>query len=155
MKRLLALLLLIGCSKASDSSKQMPKLPPPPRAEVPAGVHIDVEVSGHAAPPLDSARLSSTRPDFEDAEHRAWKLSTLLPEAHGSFTVSGEHDVTVQFHPDGERQPALMLTRRGELVALLVDVRDPFPQYHGQGRRLGRPGDPLPHLSGVKKITAE
>jgi hypothetical protein len=45
-----------------------------------------------------------------------------------------------------------MLTRRGDIVALLVDPADPFPSYHGQGRRLGRPGDPMPRIAGVKKI---
>ncbi len=156
MRRLCLLVLILGgCSKASDATngKQLPRLPPPPHVELPAGTRIAVEVGEKEAPPVDNARLQSLKPDFEDAEHRAWRLSALLGE-HGRYAVTGDNDVTVEFKPDAELQPSLMLTRRGELVALLLDPANPFPPFHGQGRRLGRPGDPLPRISGVRKIRA-
>jgi hypothetical protein len=34
----------------------------------------------------------------------------------------------------------------------MVAPGDPFPAYHGQGRRLSRPGDPLPRVGGVTRI---
>jgi hypothetical protein len=146
---------LFGCSKAGDTSKQMPKLPPPPHAAV--TFRVSVEIGGRPAPDIDAARLTSLKADFEDNERRAWRLSTLLgPIGEKSVVaVTGENDVTVQFRrvaDDKAPQPSLLLTRRGELVALLIDPDDPFPPYHGQGRRLGRPGDPMPRIGGVKKL---
>jgi hypothetical protein len=155
MKWLPMCALLFACSKASDSSKQMPKLPPPPSVQ--PSVRITVELDGSPGPTIDGARLHALKPDFEDAEHRAWRMTTLLGplDATKTVAVTGENDVTVQFHRTSDTrdpQPALMLTRRGDVVALLVDPADPFPSYHGQGRRLGRPGDPMPRIAGVKKI---
>ena len=87
-----------------------------------------------------------------------WALLGPL-DATKTVAVTGENDVTVQFRrvpkdqsDAKEPQPALLLTRRGDVVALLVDPADPFPSYHGQGRRLGRPGDPMPRIAGVKRI---
>jgi hypothetical protein len=150
MKTLIFCALLASCSKAGDSSKQMPKLPPPPNAQ--PTVSIAVDIDGKAAPPVD---LRASKPDFEDGEHRAWRMTTLFGPATKTVAVTGENDVTVQFQRASDArdpQPALMLTRRGDIVALLVDPADPFPSYHGQGRRLGRPGDPMPRIAGVKKI---
>jgi hypothetical protein len=151
-------IVFVACSKASDNARQMPKLPPPPHAAPPAALRIAVEIDGNEAPPIDAARLAALKPEFEDADHRAWRLATLIGSAaqtHAVIAVTGENDVTVQFRrPASERdpQPVLALTRRGELVAALVEPGDPFPAYHGQGRRLRRPGDPLPRIAGVKKI---
>jgi hypothetical protein len=160
LKHVLFALVFAGCSKASDSTtgKQMPKLPPPPHVQPVAGLRVSVEIAGNPAPAIDAARLSSLKPDFEDSERRAWRMTTLLGPIDEKTVVSvtGENDVTVQFRRatgDKEPQPSLLLTRRGELVALLVDPADPFPSYHGQGRRLGRPGDPMPRIAGVKKIS--
>jgi hypothetical protein len=157
MKTLLFVVFALGCQKASDanSAKQMPKLPPPPHVQ--PTVNVTVEIAGKPAPVIDSQRLSSVKADFEDSERRAWRLSTLLGplDEKSVVAVTGENDVTVQFRRapnEKEPQPALLLTRRGELVALLVDPADPFPSYHGQGRRLGRPGDPMPRIAGVRKI---
>jgi hypothetical protein len=132
----------------------MPKLPPPPHAALVSP--ISVSIAGQNAPVIDAARLAALKPDFQDEEHRAWRLSTLLGD-HALYAITGENDVMVQFRraPEKEPQPALMLTRRGEPVALLIDPTDPFPSYHGQGRRLGRPGDPMPRIAGVKQIRVE
>jgi hypothetical protein len=48
-----------------------------------------------------------------------------------------------------EPQPVLFFTRRGEVVATQVRPEDPFPQFHGQGGRLRRPGDTTPRISPV------
>ena len=151
MRIAFAFLILIGCSKASDATagKQMPKLPPPPQAALPTE-KIAVEIAGKQAPAIDASHLPP--PDFQDAEHRAWRLSTLVG-AHPSFAVTGESGVTVEFRDQSELVPALLLTRRGELVVSLLDAKDPFPPYHGQGRRLGRPGDPLPRVTAPRKIS--
>jgi hypothetical protein len=34
----------------------------------------------------------------------------------------------------------------------MVERSNPFPNYHGQGHRLERRGDPLPRVEGVKRI---
>jgi hypothetical protein len=46
----------------------------------------------------------------------------------------------------------LYLTRRGEMAAAVIDSADPFPDYHGQGGRLRRPGDPLPRVLPVSEL---
>jgi len=159
MKWLVCVLALGACQKASDDARQMPKLPPPPRAQVPAGLKIDVEIDGQPAPPIDAARLASVKPDFEDAERRAWRLPSLLGPASARpgavAAVTGDKDVTVILRqPKGAQDPTPVLaeTRRGGVVAAMLAPGDPFPSYHGQGRRLARPGDPAPRISGVTRI---
>jgi hypothetical protein len=153
-------MVLIGaCSKASDSThtRELPKLPPPPAVVVPASLSIAVEIDGKPAAPIDSARLAAAKPDFQDVDHRAWRLSSLLGARMAGdravVAVTGDNEVTVQFRRSSSVEvPVLALTRRGEIVAALVDPADPFPSYHTQGRRLHRPGDPAVRLGGVKNI---
>jgi hypothetical protein len=126
----LTLLVWSGCQKASDAAgdKQMPKLPPPPKVALPAELRIAVEIDGKEAPALDAARLNAVKP---------------------------EKDMTVvmrQPRTDKDPMPVLTQSRRGGIVAAMVSQSDPFPPYHGQGRRLARPGDPLPRIDGVTKI---
>lgn len=160
---MLVLLLCAGCQKASDvaSEKQMPKLPPPPKekAQPSPALHIPVEIDGQPAAPLDAARLAKTKADFEDVERRAWKLPTLLGPAAArpgaAVAVTGEKGVTVVLHqPRSEKEalPVIAVSRRGGIVAAMVQPDDPFPPYHGQGRRLQRPGDPLPRIDGIRHI---
>lgn len=160
MKWIMLLAFCAACAKASDSfnERQIPKLAPQPHAVPAATLSIAVEVDGKTAPPIDAARLAAVKPDFEDSERRAWKLVSLLgPRATGDravVAVTGDDDVTVQFRRAADaRLPVLALTRRGEIVVALVDAADPFPSYHGQGRRLRRPGDPSIRIGGVKKIS--
>lgn len=159
--RLLLALSLAACQKASDatSAKRSPQPPPPRSIEAPASLRIEVVVGGKPAMPIDAARLRATAPDFADAERRAWKLSTLLGGELASpgteFVVSGAPAAELllkQPAAAGEPQPALLLNRRGELVATMLTPNAPFPAYHGEGGRLGRPGDTTPHLSGVVRI---
>ena len=150
-----------GCQKASDATqaKRMPQPPPARELSVPGALRIEVVVGGQPAPAIDAARLRATPPDFVDAERRAWKLSTLVGAAVATpgteFVVSGAPAAgLVLAQPAGatDPQPALMLNRRGDVVATLLTPNAPFPSFHGAGGRLGRPGDTIPHLAGVVKI---
>ena len=54
---------------------------------------------------------------------------------------------------NGESQvPVLMISRRGDVIAELVDPKEPFPEFHGQGGRLGRPPEPSPRVSSVERV---
>ncbi len=161
MNRFLLLLVLVAGCKNSDPSdvRNMPKLPPPPRVALPPALKIAVEIDGKEAPTLDAARLSSLKPDYEDAERKAWRFATLLgPAAEregAAIAVSGDKDVTVVFKPPRSPKdpvPVLAVTRRGGIVAAVIAADDPFPPYHGQGRRMARPGDPLPRVAGITRI---
>jgi hypothetical protein len=150
-----------GCQKASDATqaKRMPQPPPAREISVPDGLRIEVVVAGKDAPAIDAARLRATPPDFADSERRAWKLTTLLGAAVATpgteLVVSGAPSaglVLTQPATATEPQPALMLNRRGDLVATMLTPNAPFPPYHGAGGRLGRPGDTTPHMPGVVRI---
>lgn len=150
-----------GCQKASDATqaKRMPQPPPAREISVPDGLRIEVVVGGKDAPPIDATRLRATPPDFADSERRAWKLSTLLGGAIATpgaeFVVSGAPSaglVLTQPSASTDAQPALMLNRRGDLVATMLAPNAPFPPFHGAGGRLGRPGDTTPHVPGVVRI---
>lgn len=162
MRRLLFLALaLAACKSQSDQneSKRMPKPPPPASAEAPAQLHIDVDCKGKPCDPIDAAKLASTKPDFADGEHRAWRVETLVglagPHDGVVIAVTGDKGVTITLttpKTDKDPVPVLVVTRRGEVIAAMVERDDPFPAYHGHGGRLGRRGDPLPRITGVTKI---
>jgi hypothetical protein len=147
-------------SEGANESKQMPRLPPPPSDGTPAAnFSVTVEIDGMPAAALDRARLDATAPDFSDGDRRAWKVETLLGSAASregaTFTITGDKDVAVVLHrPRGATDaiPVLAVNRRGQLMAAMVELDDPFPPYHGQGRRLERRGDPLPRIEGIKSI---
>ena len=150
-----------ACGKTPpNEEKRMPKLVPPPQAKIAPGFRIAVEIDGAEAPAIDGARLEATRPDYEDKGKRAWRLDTLLgaPAARegAAIAVTGDRDMTIVMKPPrgpGEDVPVLMANLRGDVVAAMVDPKDPFPAYHGQGGRLQRKGDPLPRIAGVSKIS--
>jgi hypothetical protein len=148
-----------GCQKASDATqaKRMPQPPPAREINVPDGLHIDVVIGDKPAPAIDAARLRALVPEFADSERRAWKLTTLVGGAApgAEFVINGAPAaglVLTQPANATEPQPVLMLNRRGELVATMVAPNAPFPQFHGAGGRLGRPGDTTPHIPGVVRI---
>lgn len=133
----------------------MPRPPPPPEAVVPSELAIAVEIDGAPAAPITAARIEREAPRFVSSEHRAWSIAQLVGEPVTSRDVSiavfGEHDVAIKLPrvkvaPDLE--PVLILSRRGELTISLVSPEDPFPPYHGRGRRLARGAHPLPRISG-------
>ena len=156
------LVATIGCRRSDDANAthEMPKLTPPPTVAI-APLRIEVEVDGKPAPAIDADKLRATKADFEDAEHRAWRLATLIGPAAdrpGAVAeVSGEQGVGIVFHAaksDGDPILVLTETRRGTIAAAVVDPANAFPPYHGQGRRMSRPGDPLPRVNHVTKIRA-
>jgi hypothetical protein len=149
------LLLVAACSKTSDSvdAKRSPKPPPAASVAVPAGLHVDVEIDGVPASPIDAARLTATTPDFQDDDHRAWRVTTLLGAAAARpgvvVAAVGDKGVSVEMRPGpgpNDPTPVLSLNRRGDVVAELLAPDAPFPDFHGKGGRLNRPGDPTPRL---------
>jgi hypothetical protein len=167
MKRLAcaisALFILAACKEPKTDRNEamlMPKPPPPPVAEVPASLHIPVEIDGRAADPIDAKKLGARKADFQDNEHRAWRMADLIgapaDRSDTVFTIVGDSNFRVTMpHPKkaGDLVPVLMLSRRSEITAAMVKPDDPFPAYHGQGRRLERGGDPLPRVAkSVAKI---
>lgn len=164
MALLLLLPLLAACPRKSadqNEGKRMPKPPPPPTVEVTPELRITVDIDGKPAAPIDAARLNATPPDFQDPEHRAWRMATLLgstvERANAVIAVTGQAGMTVLLKPTakvdgGTPMPVLTLTRRGEVVVAMVAPTDPFPKYHGRGGMLARPGDPLPRIADVTSI---
>lgn len=149
-----------ACSKAGDESraKRSPTAPPPDSVEIPPSLSIAVTVDGAAAPALDAARLAAVPADFADSERRAWRLTSVVPafdqpgrtiEAVGpsGMTLKLDRPVTAD-----AVTPVVFLTRRGDVVITVLDPAQPFPDYHGQGGRLRRPGDSAPHLSPVTAL---
>jgi hypothetical protein len=156
---LLIAVALVACSRASDEggAKKWQEAPPPTQVAVPVGLSIAVQVDGADKPPITSDVLKTTKPDFVDDDHRAWKIPTLVGEAAAAGAVveaGSPNGVAVKFeHPTHEGlEPVLFLTRRGEVIVAAVDPKDPFPKYHGQGSRLRRPGDTMPRVAPVTKL---
>lgn len=157
-RALLALAVVAGCGRAEDSStaKRSPRPPAPPRVEIPADLRIPVTIDGAPSTAVDAALLGQLPPDFVDEERRAWRLRRLVPAlASPSAAVEavGKAGVGVRYGAgDHGLEPVLMLTRRGDVVVAAVDPAKPFPDYHGQGGRLGRPGDPMPHVGKIVEL---
>lgn len=152
----------LGCSRATeaDAAKRMPKPPPSASADISDNVRIDVEIDGKPAPRIDAASLAQTKPDFVEGDKRAWKLASLVGEGASrpgaTLSVTGERGLVVTMpapKTSADPVPVLVVTRRGETVAALTKPTDPFPAYHGHGGMLHRPGDPLPRISAVSKVS--
>jgi hypothetical protein len=156
--RFALVLVIAACSRASDDRDKLQDEPPPRKVEVPAGLSIAVDVDGAARPPITSEQLRATKPDFADADHRAWLVATLVADARApgaTVEASAPTGVTVRFArpaADGH-EPVLFLDRRSELVVEAVDPKDPFPRFHGQGSRLHRPPEhAAPRVQAVTKL---
>ena len=154
------LVLASGCSRASEESqgKRVPVPPPPPEVTVPPDLSIPVSIDGVAQAPIDAAMLNRTTPDFADDERRAWRLTRLVPafaQVGATVEAHGRDNLALKLpRPESDAAPApvLFLTRRGGIALTVVDPAEPFPTYHGQGGRLRRPGDPLPHLAPIREL---
>ena len=162
--RMLALVLtLAACSRASEESeaKRTPSPPPPQEVRLPADLHIAITVDGADAPAITADALAHAKPDFQDTVRRAWKLTTLLPAfARDGAVVEarGQGGVSLEIDRPGSAsapQPVLFLTRRGDVELTVVDPANPFPDYHGMGGRLRRPGDTTPRLTPVVAINVK
>jgi hypothetical protein len=156
---LLIAVAIAGCSRASNEgeAKKWQEAPPPKEVVVPDGLSITVVVNVFDHPPITTAVLKETKPDFADAEHRAWRIATLVAAAGVGSTIeaSSSQGVAVKFMsptPEGF-EPVLFLTRRGDIIVTAIDPKDPFPRFHGQGSRLRRPGDTMPRVTSVTKLT--
>lgn len=150
----------VSCSKASDEAKQLQESAPPSIVAPPDNLSIAVSIDGSAASPITADTLKSTKPDFVDPERRAWLVATLVPAASplGSIVkASGPNGMSVDLtHPmPGGLEPVLYLTCRGEVIVAAVDPKSPFPEFHGRGGRLHRPGDSLPHVAPVSALSIE
>lgn len=161
MRALLLLMALAACSKAGEEqqgAKRAPIAPPPEEgAEIPADLSIEVEVDGAPAEPITPETLSQHQPDFADEERRAWRLSRILPAyvAGASVEAVGRDGVSMTMPRPAtleEPQPVLFVTRRGDVVATLLKPDDPFPDFHGQGGRLRRPGDLTTRVTPIAKL---
>ena len=161
MRPLSAILLLgvFACSTGDDGAKRTPEPPPRPDVEIPAGLSIAVLIDGQNRPPLTRAVLEKLAPDFVGEDQRAWRLTAVLGESFqrdgAACEAVGAQGVSISLRQPKDPtkpQPVLTLSRRGEVGAAMVDPADPFPDYHGRGGRLKRPGDPLPRLVPVKQL---
>jgi hypothetical protein len=157
-----SLLILAACSRAGEeeNGKRAPIAPPPQVIEIPQALNIPVEVDGVAAAPITRATLDGVKPDFADAERRAWRLTRIVPGFAGDAVLEavGRDGVAITMRrpaSSDEPQPVLFFTRRGEVVATQVRPEDPFPQFHGQGGRLRRPGDTTPRISPVVALRVQ
>jgi len=157
---LLALLLAFGCSKTEpNEGKRVPQAPPPPGgASASPSLSITVAVDGQPRAPITSATLMSIAPDWSDAQRKAWRIARLVnvePSMRVTFAVTGARDVTIEMPAESSEHklvPVLLLSQRGLVVAEFVDPAEPFPAFHGEGGRLGRPPDPTPRVQNVTKI---
>lgn len=155
------LLLATGCQKPSDEpdTKRMPKPAPAPEPEIPGDLAVSVSVDGAEVEAITGARLRDLPPDFADGERRAWDLVKLLgdqaarPNAKLGFAAERGPEVLMEPARSADDPiPVLLVSRRGDVVATMLDPKAPFPEYHGRGGRLGRRGDPVPRVEGVKRI---
>ena len=157
---ILAALLCVACSRASDEgeAKQWPKAPPPTKnLPPPADLSIQIKVDGSDKGTITAATLTGAKPDFEDAERAAWLIPTLVPDAGPTGTIVeavSPAGVSVKFERPSSTglEPVLFLTRRGEVIVSMIDPKDPFPRYHGQGGRLHRAGDSWPRVVPVQRL---
>jgi hypothetical protein len=156
----LAILLASACSKPSQEdpheAKVWPASPPGSNVKVPAALSIEVVVDGTAKPAITAATLNAAKPDFADEDRKAWRIASLVADAAapGSVEASSPAGVSVKFqHPTPQGlEPVLYLTRRGEVIVTALDPKDPFQSHHGQGGRLSRPGDSMPHVKPVARL---
>ena len=150
----------VACSRASDEgeAKQWPKAPPPAKnLPPPTDLAIQIKVDGSDKGTITAATLTGLKPDFEDAERTAWLIPTLVPDAGPAGTTVeavSPAGVSVKFDRPSAAglEPVLFLTRRGEIIVSLIDPKDPFPRYHGQGGRLHRAGDSWPRVVPVQRL---
>jgi hypothetical protein len=134
-----------------NEERRLPKLQPPPTVEVPRDLQIPISIDGKPASALDATRLTANKPDYADDERSAWRLDALfrseMPSGHARIAAFQDNGVSLALDvPAKDAVPVLLLNRRGQLLLTVVDPASPFPGYHGQGGRLARPGDPLPHI---------
>lgn len=155
-----AIAIASACSKPSQEdqheAKVWPASPPGSNVKVPTSLSIEVVVDGTPKPAITAATLNAAKPDFADDDRKAWRIATLVADATapGSVEATSPTGISIKFqHPTTQGfEPVLYLTRRGEVIVAALDPKDPFPNHHGQGGRLQRPGDAMPHVKPVSRL---
>jgi len=113
--------------------------------KVPAGISIPVTVEGASAGTIDTAWLTAHAPDFRGAEdQRAWKIAALAAaaEAPGAVIEIESDGAQVNELQTGPSAVAVVtLNKNDELVAKILDPKEPFPAFHGRGGNRGRGGE--------------
>ena len=144
---LLFALALPGCESCSE----------PEAPAIPEGIAVAVSIDDASAPTIDSARLRDHTPDFQDGDHRSWRLESLVGGYEkGRMTVEleesgGERSVVARPGEAGERIVVVAVNRAGAVRVGLVSASEPFPPFHGRGGNRGRGGDPS-RVRDVKRI---
>jgi hypothetical protein len=150
----------LACDRTDSvaEGKRLPNPPPTGSAMAPS-LSVAVVLDGVPAPALDAARFDGAKADFTEGERHAFRMVTLLGPAVArpgtSFAITGDQGLVLTMTTPADPkapEPVLVVSRRGEVIATLLDPSQPFPPYHGWGGRLGRPGDPLPRIGGVTRI---
>jgi len=156
----LFLVSILACSNTDASSaRRSPVAPPPLEVEIPKNLIIPVDIDGVRVEPISYEKLKEINPHYQDSDRSAWRLTEVLGEAFqrrgGVVEAMGLSGVGIRMRTqtsDKSAQPVLFLTRRGDIIATSIDPADPFPQFHGRGGRLRRPGDPHPRISPVTRL---
>ncbi len=155
-----AALVAFACAKAGQESdvKRTPNAPPSPTSGISKELTIPLEIDGVKATAITAGVLGGVKPDYSDKTRRAWRLETIVAAFRRTNAVAevvSANGTAILMRPPKQPTdplPVLSLTRRGDIVAALVSPRDPFPQYHGRGGRLQRPGDPRPRATSIELL---
>lgn len=133
---LLVLASLAACRSAPDAASG---------PAVPEGVRVRVEVDGHEDAPITSEGLRAAAPTYHDADHRAWRLTAVLPagvvKAGMQLEVeerSGRRTLFARLGEETGGEPVLMVNRKGQVLIALVEPDNPFPAFHGRGGNRGQ-----------------
>ena len=152
--------LLLNCDAGEpNEARRMPKPPPPEQGTQTQIGSVAVSVDGELQAAINGATLDALPADYTSDDRRAWRFSTLLGERTREpgrvIAVTGEKGLVLELPMPSAAdaaEPVLVVSRRGDVMAAMVEPGEPFPAYHGRGGRLGRRGDPLPRIAGVTKI---
>jgi hypothetical protein len=161
MRSWLVTVSLLLCCDASEpnEARRMPKPPPPEQGSATQIGEVSVTVDGEPQASISGTTLDALPADYTSEDRRAWRFSTLLGakalEPGRVIAVTGEKGLVLELPMPNQAnapEPVLVVSRRGDVMAAMVEPGEPFPAYHGRGGRLGRRGDPLPRIAGVTKL---
>jgi len=113
----------------------MPKPPPPPSAEALPESHIAIEIAEKSIRPRrrEARAIKPTSPTASAARGRSRRWSAPPRSGGDGHRRTGEKGVTVTLHqPKTDKDPlaVLAVSKRGDVIAAMVEADDPFPPYH-------------------------